>query len=87
MSGPMLMLHKGVTFRDQVVYATGHAYEGCTFERCTIVCLGMGPGAFSHCSFATCVWHLSLVVHDGEQWDHFMSGMAAMITKSLPRTA
>ncbi|MCA9288659.1 MAG: hypothetical protein KDA05_08745 [Phycisphaerales bacterium] len=82
---PSLLLHADKTFRDQVVYATGHAYQGCVFEACTIVAQSIGPGVFQNCRFNGCVWHLNLVIHDSDQWDEFMGGFAAIITKSLPR--
>lgn len=82
---PILMHHKGITFRDQVVYLTGHAYEDCVFERCTLVHRGAPTGVMIRCTMAGCVWHLDLLISDSDDWDGFMSTTAAAITKSLPR--
>lgn len=79
----VVMIHKDVVFEDQVVPMTGHAYEGCTFRRCTLVYRG-GPGSFVNCMFDTNVFHIDLVVHDIDMWRNFLATTADVVLKCLP---
>ncbi len=77
-----LLLHKDATFEDEVVYATGHAFVRCAFDRCTVVMAGF-PFSFDTCTFDTCVWHLNIVIHDREQLAT-VRGLLATIEGALP---
>ena len=61
-----LMLHDDLVIDDQVVYVTGHAYRNCKFNRCTFYIRDLNA-VFDHCTFAGCVWHLDMIVHDMQQ--------------------
>ncbi len=72
-------------FRDAVVRVTGNAYIGCEFHDCTFVFNGF-PCVFDSCSFhGAHLWRLEFTVHDSDQWDKFMTDLAALITKHLPK--
>jgi hypothetical protein len=80
----VLLKHEDVVFDDETIYSSGNAYKRCTFNRCVIVVRDT-PGVFEDCGFSGCIWHVDILVHDSDQWDAFMSGIASMITKTLPR--
>jgi hypothetical protein len=81
-----VLVHRDTAFHHQTVYLTGHVYERCTFDACTLVFRG-APSTLTDCSFTLCAWHLDFLVHDSDQWDEFLSGpAAAFITKTIPRT-
>lgn len=61
-----LMLHDDLVIDDQVVYVTGHAYRNCKFNRCTFYVRDL-MAVFDHCTFAGCVWHVDMIIHDPEQ--------------------
>jgi len=61
-----LMLHDDLVIDDQVVYVTGHAYRNCKFNRCTFYIRDLSA-VFDHCTFAGCVWHLDMIIHDQQQ--------------------
>lgn len=62
----ILLLHDDLVIEDQVVYATGHAYRRCKFNRCTFYVRDL-QGVFEECNFSGCVWHLDMIVHDPAQ--------------------
>ena len=61
-----LMLHDDLVIDDQVVYVTGHAYRNCKFNRCTFFIRDLNA-VFEYCTFAGCVWHLDMIIHDRQQ--------------------
>ncbi len=74
------------TFRNAVVHVTGNAFLGCEFYNCTFVFHGL-PFRFDTCKFdGAHLWRLEFTVYDADEWDQFMSVMASLITKSLPRS-
>jgi len=80
-----LLRHDQAVFDDQTVYATGNAYLGCEFRRCTIILKGV-PFLFDTCIFDSCVWDLSLVIHCREQAAALSSFFSTTIMQSLPMT-
>ncbi len=73
------------TFRNAVVYITGNHYLRCDFHTCTFVFHGL-PVSFDSCKFhGSLLWRLEFTVHDSDQWDEFMSTLASLITKMLPK--
>jgi len=58
-----LLLHEDAAFDDQVIYATGHAYVRCAFNRCTFIFRG-APFHISNCKIIGCVWHIDVLLHD-----------------------
>ena len=72
------------TFEDQTVYVSGHYYLDCTFKRCTMVLTSFDFLA-SGCTMDSCVWHIDALVHDHEEWDQFLHGLAIKILGALPR--
>jgi hypothetical protein len=81
---PVLLRHSNLTFRDQTVYLTGHAYERCHFTRCTFVVQGTGNTALIECDFVACVWHLDIILHEKEQLDDFERNFLPMMQASIP---
>ena len=81
----LLLRHSDVSFSDQVVYLTGHAYERCTFVRCTMVVQGTGNTALVECSFVACAWHLDVILHETGQLEDFEANLLPMIRASVPR--
>ena len=73
-----------MSFSDQVVYLTGHAYERCTFARCTMVVQGTGNTALVECSFVACAWHLDVILHETGQLEDFEANLLPMIRASVP---
>lgn len=49
-----MVRHQGGTFSNTRVDLDDQTYEGCTFERCTIVFAGRGPYKLSGCTFTDC---------------------------------
>src|SRR5881275_1889385 len=82
---PILLRHANLRFRDQVIYLTGHAYERCQFTRCTFVVQGTGTTALVQCEFEACVWHLDVMLYEGEQLADFERTLLPMIRASLPQ--
>jgi hypothetical protein len=80
----LLLRHSGLSFSDQVVYLTGHAYERCTFVRCTMVIQGLGNTALVECSFIACAWHLDVILHETGQLEDFEANLLPMIRASVP---
>jgi len=80
----LLLRHCDVSFSDQVVYLTGHAYERCTFVRCTMVVQGTGNTALVECSFIACAWHLDVILHETGQLEDFETNLLPMIRASVP---
>ena len=62
----LLLAHEDLVIDDQVVYVTGHAYRRCKFNRCTFFIRDL-HAIFEHCTFAGCVWHLDMIIHDPQQ--------------------
>ena len=83
----LLLRHADVAFADQVVYLTGHAYERCTFLRCTMVVQGTGNTALVECSFVACAWHLDVILHETGQLEDFEANLLPMIRASVPKLA
>lgn len=77
-------IHRDAVFNHQTLHLTGHVYERCTFNACTLIYRGT-PSVISACSFDSCVWHIDLLIHDPDDWDSFYSEAAHLITKTLPR--
>jgi hypothetical protein len=71
----ILLTHKDLTRRDDTIYLTGHAYINCHFERCTLVLTGF-PFACVGCSFADCVFHVNVVIHDRQGLENLRSFFA-----------
>ena len=80
----LLLRHSDVSFSDQVVYLTGHAYERCAFVRCTMVVQGTGNTALVECSFIACAWHLDVILHETGQLEDFEANLLPMIRASVP---
>ncbi len=80
----LLLRHADVSFADQVVYLTGHAYERCTFLRCTLVVQGTGNTALVECTFSACAWHLDVILHETRQLEDFEANLLPMIRASVP---
>ena len=80
----VVLVHEGKVFEDQTVYLSGNAYFDCSFSRCVLVFRG-DAGPITGCSFQSCVWHLDMVVSDHQAWEEFLTVLAPMISKSLPR--
>jgi hypothetical protein len=80
----LLLRHSDLSFSDQVVYLTGHAYERCTFVRCTMVVQGTGNTALVECSFIACAWHLDVILHETGQLEDFEANLLPMIRASVP---
>ena len=80
----LLLRHSDLSFTDQVVYLTGHAYERCTFERCTLVVQGTGNTALVECRFVACAWHLDVILHETGQLADFEANLLPMIRASVP---
>ena len=80
----LLLRHSDVSFSDQVVYLTGHAYERCSFVRCTLVVQGTGNTALVECSFVACAWHLDVILHETGQLEDFEANLLPMIRASVP---
>ena len=78
-----LMGHDKVVFKDQTVYATGHAYLECEFVRCTIVMKGLGK-YFDRCKFESCVWDLDIFIHDREQVADLQNFLSSIVDPTLP---
>ena len=77
---------EGKTFTDAVVHVTGNMYVACEFHNCTFVFQGF-PCGFDSCHFhGPDLWRLEFTVHDSDQWDNFMTTIASIITKQLPKT-
>ena len=57
MADIQLTKHENMTFSDQALYLSGHAYLGCTFERCTLFVTNT-PFYIEDCSFTSCNWRL-----------------------------
>lgn len=74
------------TFRNAVVHITGNAYIGCKFYDCTFVFSGLPCSLVSNVFHGNHVWRLEFTVYDPDQWDIFMTDIAPLITKQLPRT-
>lgn len=75
-----------VVFKNAVVHITGNAFFRCKFHECTFVFQGF-PCHFDGCNFdGVHVWRIECTIHDSDQWDNFMSILANLITKSLPKT-
>ncbi len=73
------------TFRNAVVHVTGNKFFGCEFHSCTFVFHGL-PCGFDSCQFdGGHLWRLEFTVHDADQWDDFISTLANVITKTLPK--
>jgi hypothetical protein len=79
----VLLLHENTSFDDQTVYATGHAYKGCVFTRCTIVMRGF-PALFDRSTFIGCIWHLDFIIHDREQLGELRKMLDSAVIQSLP---
>lgn len=77
----MLLMHEDTVYEDDTIYARGHYYVNCRFERCTIV-LRDGSGGFKGCLFVACVWHLDYVLHDRQQFKA-LQPLLALMSKSL----
>ncbi len=82
----VLAIHDDVVFDDAVIYLTGNAYRGCKFNRCTFV-LRSDVYLLSSCHFATCTWHIDLLIHDKKQVEFLIGFLSEMIKPSLPRLA
>ena len=80
----LLLRHSDLSFSDQVVYLTGHAYERCRFVRCTMVVQGTGNTALVECSFIACAWHLDVILHETGQLEDFEANLLPMIRASVP---
>lgn len=73
------------TFTNAVVHITGNHFLRCVFDNCTFVFHGL-PVTFDTCHFqGSLVWRLEFTVHDSDQWDEFMSSLASLITRMLPK--
>jgi hypothetical protein len=87
-AGRLLTTHRDIEYADDIVYATGNSYIGCSFLRCTIVVTEVGFCSFHGCSFVCVSWHLNVHFYDRVQFDAFNS-TAELIGGTLPdrRTA
>jgi len=73
------------TFQNAVVHVTGNKFFRCVFHSCTFVFHGL-PCGFDSCKFhGSHLWRLEFSVFDANQWDQFMSVVASLITKTLPK--
>jgi hypothetical protein len=52
------MEYKGQYFTDSREVLDGNRYDGCTFQRCTIVYRGGELPHITRCSFGDCAWQL-----------------------------
>ena len=82
----VLLRRENLTYRDQVIYAAGHAFVNCTFEGCTIV-VREATGVLERCSFNGCVWHLDVMVTDRDHWAQLVDTVGPLLLGSLPAAA
>jgi hypothetical protein len=82
---PSLKLVEDQTFDHQTVLVTGHHFLRCKFHSCDFLFRGM-PFGFDSCEFyGASTWDLQFVAYDETQWDEFLTAVAPMVTKQLPR--
>lgn len=81
----VLLKHEGIEFKDAVIYMSGHAYIGCTFERCTMVYRYPAAGLMTECQFNGCNWEINASVHDRKQAEAVIESLNSWVYPSLPR--
>lgn len=79
---PLFIEHRDLTFEDDLVYCSGHAYFNCTFRRCTLLFKG-GPGALVRCHMEACAYHFDLMINDkdGAKW---LAQVASWLVSGMP---
>ena len=82
----VLLRRENLTYRDQVVYAAGHAFVNCTFDGCTIV-VREATAVLERCAFNACVWHLDVMVTDRDHWAQLVNMIGPLLHGSLPASA
>lgn len=66
MADKRLTKHENLNFSDEVLYLSGHAYLGCTFERCTLFVTNT-PFYIEGCTFSSCNWRLEVDLLWGDE--------------------
>ena len=82
----VLLRRENLAYRDQVVYAAGHAFVNCTFDGCTIV-VREATAVLERCTFNGCIWHLDVMVTDRDHWAQLVDTIGPLLLGSLPTTA
>jgi hypothetical protein len=80
-----LVSHRDIHYTDDIVYMSGNVFDGCKFERCTLVFKGGAPTLCQNCIFNSCHVHVDVLFHDVDNFDQFWEAITKL-RGALPPT-